>query len=418
MLGKSKGRAATFAAGRSVGRWRFGSLAGIGTVVLLLSACGNGSTTPPIGNSGGAAFASAAATPLQATNASPAPGPLPQTASASGLRITLISGARSGNQLVLTFKIESADPNQPNMWTVGGGGEIAGILGPENDVQGTGLRWDSRNQVAQGIQPLVPPGFKPPPPAPSPTPQPTLDITGYLETIPFVLSEAADRPVTVTVQRVRFDTVPPARPPGKVISGDWSFAFVPASLPPQSPTSTSVSDSRATTQSQTAATAPAIPSPAADGGYYKLTFAQAQQLTPFTLIKPTFIPPSLDEDGLTIMIPPVPPVGSPTGTPTGANLSYPAAGNNGLNVDIEETSLDLTPPGSSGSGASSTAMSAVAIGGTSVTRIKVPDQHGNSSVTYVWKQGTTTIMLTALISNPASAQDIEHMIASMIAQGS
>ena len=171
----------------------------------------------------------------------PTPGPLPQTVSASGLRITLASATRSGKQVVLTFKIESADPNQPNMWEVGGGGELMGIMPPENDIVSNGLWWDQQNQAAQGIRPLAPTGFKPAPPAPSPTPQPTPDITGYLESLGFVLTNPADQPVTVTIRRVRFNNAPSTRPPGKIISGIWSFAFVPASLPAPTPTSTSIS---------------------------------------------------------------------------------------------------------------------------------------------------------------------------------
>ena len=185
---------------------------------------------------------SGAVTPTrQATLAASTPTSLPQTASASGLRITLASANLDGSQIVLTFKIESADPNQPNMWDVGGGAEFAGILPPENDIVATGLKWDDQNQVAQEITPLVPPGFKPPPPAPSPTPQPTPDIVGYQMTLPFLLTVPADQPVTVTIRRFRFEHGPSSPPPGKIISGTWSFAFVPASLPSPSPTSTSIS---------------------------------------------------------------------------------------------------------------------------------------------------------------------------------
>ncbi len=175
----------------------------------------------------------------QPPSGTPTPGPLPQTASTSGLRITLVSGTRSGNQVVLTFKIESVDPNQPNMWSIGGG-ELMGTPLEPNDIVATGLRYDNEIPVPPlGL--LVPPGLKPAPPAPSPTPQPTPDVTGYLETLGFVLTGPADQPVTVTIRRVRFNNVPSTRHPGKVISGIWSFAFVPANLPAPSPTSTSIS---------------------------------------------------------------------------------------------------------------------------------------------------------------------------------
>ena len=227
---------------RRPGRWRFGTMALLGTVALLLTACGGTTGTSTISPGGsGSATIGGTVTARQATLAASTPTSLPQTVSASGLRITLASANLDGSQIVLTFKIESADPNQLNMWDVGGGAEFAGILPPEKDIVATGLKWDDQNQVAQEITPLVPPSFKPPPPAPSPTPQPTPDIVGYQMTLPFLLTVPADQPVTVTIRRFRFEHGPSSPPPGKIISGTWSFAFVPASLPSPSPTSTSIS---------------------------------------------------------------------------------------------------------------------------------------------------------------------------------
>jgi hypothetical protein len=183
-----------------------------------------------------AIIAPSAATPqVQASSTPPNTTALPQSVSTSGLRITLLSGSRDGKEIVLTFKIESADQKQPNLWDLGGGAEMMGIVAPENDISATGLQWDSQNQRVQRIVPLAPPGTKPQPPAPSPTPQPTPEITGYLETIPFVLAGPANQPVTVTVRRVRFEHAPSGPPSGKVISGTWRFAFVPASLPTPTP---------------------------------------------------------------------------------------------------------------------------------------------------------------------------------------
>ncbi len=190
---------------------------------------------------------------------------LPMTVTASNLRITLSSAKLNGSQIVLTFKIESADPNQPNMWTVGGG-EFTGLLVPENDVVANGLKWDAQSPETS-VSPLVPPGFTPPPPAPSPTPQPTPDIVGYQETLPFVLTGPADQPVTVTIQKVRFDNGPSTPPPGKIINGTWSFTFVPAALG-----------------------APPLPTPDRLGSYSRLSLAQAQQLVDFPIATPNPLP--------------------------------------------------------------------------------------------------------------------------------
>jgi uncharacterized protein YbdZ (MbtH family) len=152
----------------------------------------------------------------------PAASPLPLTVSASGLRITLLAGLRDGHEIVLNFKIEPSDPNQPNLWELGGGAMLKGIIPAEDDVEATGLQWDSQNQAAQIIVPLVPRGTKP---------QPTPEIPGYTESLPFVLTGQANQPVTVTIHRVRFDHAPSAPPPGKVIDGTWTFTFMPASLP-------------------------------------------------------------------------------------------------------------------------------------------------------------------------------------------
>jgi hypothetical protein len=161
------------------------------------------------------------------------------------------------------------------------------------------------------------------------------------------------------------------------------------------------------------------PTPSADGGYYNLTFDEAQQLTPMTLITPTYIPPSLDKNRLTIMIPPVPPVGSPEGPPTGANLSYPAKDNKGWNVDIEETSLPMNPIDAGDWAVTPTSgrISDIQIENTTIARYKVTEHDGQNEVSYYWNQGRTTMILTATIDSPATEPQIEQMIASMIEQG-
>jgi hypothetical protein len=159
---------------------------------------------------------------------------LPQTVSNAGLRISLTGGARQGNRIWLNFHIESANPAQTNLWIMGGG-EIAGIFPHENDIEAPGLRWNEQNQTGTNLLPEGPRIGTPSPPPPSPTPYPTPNITGYLVTLPYVLTGAPDQPVTVTIRRVRFNPVFPAQPPGKIISGTWRFAFVPASLASPTP---------------------------------------------------------------------------------------------------------------------------------------------------------------------------------------
>lgn len=153
-------------------------------IISLAGGCANQAPT--------AASAATVAAISPAPSSSPSPASLPQTAFSSGLRITLSSGSRSGDQIVLTFKIESADPHHPNLWELSGGAELMGILAPERDIVATGLRWNEANQAGSRIVPQAPPGYKFQSPAPAPTPQPTPDIASYLESIPFVLTGSAD----------------------------------------------------------------------------------------------------------------------------------------------------------------------------------------------------------------------------------
>ncbi|HEX7102557.1 MAG TPA: hypothetical protein VF201_07940 [Nitrolancea sp.] len=245
---------------------------------------------------------------------------LPQSVTASGLRITLVGAKLNGNQIVLTFKIESADPNQPSMWAIGGGAELTGILPGENDIDATGLRWDAQNQSASMISPLLPPGFQPQPPAPSPAPKPTPAIVGYQESLPFVLTGSTDQAVTVTIRRVRFEAAPSTRPPGRIISGAWSFKLVPALLG-----------------------APPLPTPNRAGSYDRLSVAQAEQLVGFPIATPNPLPDVLkpfSDDTITASA-----IGS-TGTAR-ANyvfIPYPAVNMAEKGVSVVETSAESAVP--------------------------------------------------------------------------
>ncbi len=180
-----------------------------------------------------------------------------------------------------------------------------------------------------------------------------------------------------------------------------------------------------------ASTAGALPTPDQSGRILGITFAQAQQLTPFSIFMPTYIPPSLKYGGVDVKIPIVAPKGVPKDTPTQANLGFDPSGSQGFLVTIMETQLDLNPNNVGGAEVPVTnaagtptvmpadgVVSTLTIDGTSVTRHDVANQDGKIFSVYFWKQGKTTMMLSAILDYPASQQDIEQMIASMIAQGS
>jgi hypothetical protein len=204
---------------------RLRALMAVASVMLLTvsftSACRgqSGSTTSVV-------TASAVVSPVSA--------PLPQTVSTSGLRITLLPGSRDGNQVVLTFRIESADPAKPNLWALGGG-ELMGIIAPMDDIEVTGMRWNEQDQSGAGMVPVGPDQGTPESRSTPSGFYPTPDIAGYLWSIPYVLTGAPDQPVTVTVRRVRFENAPATPGAGRIISGAWRFAFVPATLPSPTP---------------------------------------------------------------------------------------------------------------------------------------------------------------------------------------
>jgi hypothetical protein len=100
-------------------------------------------------------------------------------------------------------------------------------------------------------------------------------------------------------------------------------------------------------------------------------------------------------------------------------------------VEILETSVPLNPNNVAGAAVTVTnatgtptampaegIVSTLAIDGTLVTRHDVANQGGTVFSDFFWKQGDTTMMLTARLGDPASEPEIEQMIASMLAQGS
>ena len=361
-------------------------------VFSLVGGCSSTTSTPTTISADAASHAS---------SGTPTPGPLPQTATASGLRITLVSAKRNGSQLVLTFKIESANPKQPNMWAVGGGAELMGILPPENDIEATGLRWD--NQAVQGITPVGPPGAVPPLPAPSPTPQPTPNITGYQETLPFVLTGPANQPVTVTVRRVRFEHGPSAPPPGKVISGTWSFAFVPANLGPQ-----------------------LVPTPHRDGSYYDLSLSQAEQLVGFPIALPNPLPDVLQP------LPGSSFIASAVGSTGSANanyvtFSYSAADMIDKGVTIIETSADSAMPTiqqntihwidrgyKKTTPVSQVSTSTLTIKGVAVTRWDTTQQDAHV-IYYLWDKGGVHFIVSTVLGQQVTEAVMEQFVGAMIA---
>ena len=173
----------------------------------------------------------------------------------------------------------------------------------------------------------------------------------------------------------------------------------------------------------------ASPTPDDQGRYVGITFDQAQQLTPFPLFLPTYIPPSLQFSSIDVEIPPISPVGVPKGTPTRANLYFGWLEGQNFPVMLLESSLPINPNNVGGAEVPVTnaegtptvmpadgVMSTFEINGITVTRHDVANNGGKIISTYIWKQGPTSMMLSVFTVAPASDAEIQHMIASMIAQ--
>lgn len=194
----------------------------------------------------------------------------------------------------------------------------------------------------------------------------------------------------------------------------------------------------AMTSSPTAAAGSTLPTPDAAGQYRNLTFAQAQQLAPFHLAQPAWVPPCLRVAGIIASVPnitedrPNPPLAGvpstpsaipatpPTGSVQVVRVSFRGPDPNEFTVVINELKqgTPLGPVlGEDVPGSQTTTMT---IAGHRVTRTFWPvtavyPQRGPSAV-YVWTDHGTTFQLTALLVSPAPVkqQDIEHMIASML----
>jgi hypothetical protein len=187
----------------------------------------------------------------------------------------------------------------------------------------------------------------------------------------------------------------------------------------------------ATPRASTPATPSSLPTPDASGRYRGLTFEQAQQNAPFKLYMPAYIPPSFKYPWIDLMLPPLPPTANAQGVPTKAILAFDANDGGDRSVSLMETSLTFNPANVSGAPATILSpsgtpieipvegiLSTVQIDGTTVTRHLVAGGVGQPITFYVWVQGKTTMVLTAVNTQPANDQDIQQMIASMIAQGS
>jgi hypothetical protein len=178
-----------------------------------------------------------------------------------------------------------------------------------------------------------------------------------------------------------------------------------------------------------AANAP-LPTPDASGQYHNLTLAQAQQLAPFHLAKPAWIPSYLHDEQITASVTNITEdqPGTPTTSttlPTGAvqvvSVSYWGLYPRPPAVTINELKqgTPLGPAGgpSSGPGINSTT---ITIAGHAVTRttwaISAVSPPSGPSAKYVWTDQGSTFQLMALITEPSIENDVEHMIASMLGQ--
>ncbi len=174
----------------------------------------------------------------------------------------------------------------------------------------------------------------------------------------------------------------------------------------------------------------AIPTPDDSGRIIGITFEQAQQLTPFPIYLPTKIPTWLGFSGVEVDNPPLPP-GTGNATPVKASLWFGSMNKQHMPVTIDESRLSMNPNNVSGAEVPVTnaagtptvmpadgVVSTIDINGTTVTRHDTANQQGTIISVYFWKQGPTSMMLTAMSVSQADEQDLEQMIASMIAQGS
>lgn len=232
---------------------------------------------------------------------------------------------------------------------------------------------------------------------------------------------------------------------GGVTVGTLASAFaspIALATPPSATATPTCAQMTPATQpsSPTAATGAGMPTPDVSGQYRQLTFAQAQQLAPFHLAKPAWLPPCLQVADIVASVPnltqvqPNPPLAGSTPTP-GVSATPPtgpvrvvrvsfALPNSIVDASAEFTVVinelkqgtPLGPVIGQDVGSTTTTMT---IAGHHITRTTWPvaavyPQSGPSAV-YVWTdRGTTFQFAASLLSWPTTEPNVEHMIASML----
>ena len=146
-----------------------------------------------------------------------------------------------------------------------------------------------------------------------------------------------------------------------------------------------------------------------------ITFAEAQQLTPFYLAQPQWTPAYLVSKGADTV--PITPAGLNNGTPItpvsqDVILRYgPVDATQQYFVELFETDQ---PSGFGFPG--NPTPTTLTIGGQTVTRVEYT--HDGPMVNYEWRDQGTIFSLNAKIAGPLTEHDVEHMIASMLGHGS
>ena len=171
--------------------------------------------------------------------------------------------------------------------------------------------------------------------------------------------------------------------------------------------SSMIEQSSTSSTSSTAVSVQATPNPS---GSSSLTFEELQQIAPFYVAQPSWVPLYLIAQGGDTA-----PHSDPSHPPVPIQsvvLYYgPAESNQHFSLEIDEfvDGRDIQIPGP-------TTTTTLNVSGYSVSRTS--SDNPNSSVLFRWQDQGTTFLIRAQIDGPLTEQDVEHMIASMLSQGS
>ncbi len=172
----------------------------------------------------------------------------------------------------------------------------------------------------------------------------------------------------------------------------------------------------------------ALPTPDASGNILLSTIDQAQQLAPFHVVQPTWVPSYLHDESIVASVPnsteaqsstPATSTTQPTGAVQVVSLNFmgPWPKSPAVTINELQQGTPLGPAGGPSSG--------LGVTSTTITIAGHPVTHSNWSITsagppsgyntkYVWTDQGTTFQLMALITDPVTEQDVERMIASML----